>query len=51
MEKSNKIMTCVSMTLSVLGVMLLAVTKQVYAVVVMFLLLIIKGVLLDHAKE
>ena len=50
-EKSNKIMTCVSMTLSVLGVMLLAVTKQVYAVVVMFLLLIIKGVLLDHAKE
>ena len=51
MEKSNKIMTCVSMTLSVLGVMLLAVTTQVYAVVVMFLLLIIKGVLLDHAKE
>lgn len=51
MEKSNKIMTCVSMTLSVLGVMLLAVTKQAYAVIVIFLLLIIKGVILDHAKE
>lgn len=50
-EKSNKIMTCVSMTLSVLGVMLLAVTKQAYAVIVIFLLLIIKGVILDHAKE
>lgn len=44
-EKGNKIMTCVSMTLSVLGVMLLAVTKQAYAVIVIFLLLIIKGVI------
>ncbi len=44
-EKANKIMTCVSMTLSVLGVMLLAVTKQAYAVIVIFLLLIIKSVI------
>ena len=50
-EKSNKIITCVSMALSVLGVMLLAVTKHAYAVIVIFLLLIIKGVVYFKYSE
>ncbi len=50
-EKSNKIITCVSMTLSVLGVMLLAVTKQAYAVIVLFLLLMIKAVIYSKYVE
>ncbi len=45
-EKSNKIVTGVSMVLSILIVLFLAMTREAYAIVVVFLLLVIKGVLL-----
>ena len=44
MERYNSIMTGVSMVISVLAVLLLAMTRESYAVVVAFLLLVIKGV-------
>ena len=51
MERYNKIMTGLSMVISVLAVLLLAMTRESYAVVVAFLLLAIKGCLLfKYAK-
>ncbi|MBQ4058990.1 MAG: helix-turn-helix transcriptional regulator [Lachnospiraceae bacterium] len=45
-ERYNRIMTGLSMVISILAVLLLAVTRESYAVVVAFLLLVIKGCLL-----
>ena len=51
MERYNRIITGVSMVISVLAVLLLAMTRESYAVVVAFLLLVIKGCLLfKYAK-
>ena len=51
MERYNRIMTGLSMVISVLAVLLLAMTRESYAVVVAFLLLAIKGCLLfKYAK-
>ena len=50
-ERSNKIVTGVSMVLSILSVVFLAMTRETYAVILLFLLLVIKGVLLlKYAK-
>ncbi len=46
MERYNQIMTSISIALSILCVILLAITREAYAVIVVFLLLVIKGVLL-----
>ncbi len=46
MEKCNKTMTGVSMVFSILLVLFLAMTRETYAIIVVFLLLVIKGVLL-----
>ena len=45
-ERCNKIMTGVSMVISILSVLFLAMTRETYAVIVVFLLLVIKGVLI-----
>lgn len=45
-EKSNKILIEVSIAISILTVLFLALTREVYAVVVAFLLLLVKGILL-----
>ena len=45
-EKHNPAMTGISMILGIVMVLFLAVTREAYAVVVAFLLLVIKGVLL-----
>lgn len=45
-KKGNKILTEVSIAISVLMVLFLALTREVYAVVVAFLLLIVKGILI-----
>ena len=45
-ERCNKIMTGVSMVISILSVLFLAMTRETYAVIVVFLLLVIKGMLL-----
>ena len=45
-EKHNSAMTGISMILGIVMVLFLAVTREAYAVVVAFLLLVIKGVLL-----
>ena len=51
MERYNRIMTGLSMVISVLAVLLLAITREPYAIVVVFLLLAIKGCLLfKYAK-
>ena len=42
----NRIMTAVSVVLSIVAVLFLALTREAYAVSVVFLLLVIKGVLL-----
>jgi hypothetical protein len=44
-EKSNRIVTVVSVVLSILLVLFFAITREVYALVVVFLLLVIKGIL------
>ena len=50
-EKYNRIISGLSMVISVLAVLLLAMTRESYAVVVAFLLLVIKGCLLfEYAK-
>jgi transcriptional regulator with XRE-family HTH domain len=50
-EKNSKTMMEISMIISILMVMFLALTREVYAVVVAFLLLIIKGIIfLKRAK-
>ena len=46
LESYNRIMTGLSMVISVLAVLLLAMTRESYAIVVAFLLLVIKGCLL-----
>lgn len=46
MENCNKIITGVSMLISILSVIFLALTREAYAVIVVFLLLVIKWVLL-----
>ena len=46
MQKYNKIVTRVSMSISTLSVLLLALTRESYAVAVVFLLLVMKGILL-----
>ena len=45
-ERCNKIMTGVSMVINILSVLFLAMTRETYAVIVVFLLLVMKGVLL-----
>jgi transcriptional regulator with XRE-family HTH domain len=51
MERYNKIMTGISMSLSVLAILLLAMARESYVVVVSVLLLLIKGCLLfKYAK-
>ena len=50
-ERHNRIISGLSMVISVLAVLLLAMTRESYAVVVAFLLLVIKGCLLfEYAK-
>lgn len=50
-EKGQKLLTVISMGLSILTVLFLAMTRDVYAITVAFLLLIIKGILLlKHIK-
>ncbi len=44
--KGQKLTTCVSMSVSILLVLLFAMTREVYAVVLTFLLLVVKGLLL-----
>ncbi|MBQ5850021.1 MAG: hypothetical protein IIW54_04270, partial [Lachnospiraceae bacterium] len=44
-EKCNRIVTAFSMVLSILLVLFFAITREVYALVVVFLLLVIKGIL------
>ena len=46
MQRYNKIATRVSMSISTLLVLLLAITRESYAVAVVFLLLLMKGILL-----
>lgn len=45
-EKSNKILMGFSMVISIVLVLFLALTREAYAVVVVFLLLLIKGIIL-----
>ncbi|MBE5853288.1 MAG: helix-turn-helix transcriptional regulator [Lachnospiraceae bacterium] len=45
-EKCSQVMTGISMTLSILLVIFLAITREAYAVVLLFLLLVIKGIVL-----
>ena len=50
-EKRQKLLTVISMGLSILTVLFLAMTRDAYAITVTFLLLIIKGILLlKHIK-
>lgn len=43
-EKSNKILTTISIVISIISVLFLALTREAYAVIVSFLLLIIKAI-------
>ena len=45
-EKGNKILAEISIVISILMVLFLALAREVYAVVVAFLLLMVKGILL-----
>ena len=45
-QRYNKVATRVSMLMSTLSVLLFAITKESYAVTVVFLLLVMKGILL-----
>ena len=45
-QKGQKIVTVISMVLSILTVCLLAITREAYATTVVFLLLVIKGIIL-----
>ena len=49
-ENCNRIVTVVSMALSILLVLFFAITREVYGLVVVFLLLVIKGILLLKYK-
>ncbi len=46
MQSYNKIATGISMAVSILSVLLLAITRESYALAVVFLLLVMKGILL-----
>ena len=46
MQRYNKVATKVSMSISTLSVLLFAITRESYAVAVVFLLLVMKGILL-----
>ena len=51
-EKANKFIILVSIVLNILIVLFLALTRQAYAVVIAFLLLIVKGgILLKYSKS
>ncbi|MDD5923831.1 MAG: helix-turn-helix transcriptional regulator [Clostridia bacterium] len=51
-DKGQKAMTICSMILSILSVILLAMTREAYAITVAFLLLILKGILIfNHIKK
>jgi transcriptional regulator with XRE-family HTH domain len=50
-ERSNKIVTGVSMVLSILNVLFLAMTRETYAVIGVFLLLVLKGVILLQCEK
>ena len=43
-EKYRKVMTIFSLVISIIGVLFLAMTREVYALIVIFILLIIKGI-------
>ena len=43
-EKSNKILTTISIVISIISVLFLALTREAYAVIVSFLLLIMKAI-------
>ena len=45
-EKSNKIITVISMLLSCTAVLFLALTRETYAVTLVFMMLVVKGLLL-----
>ena len=45
-EKGNRRITEISMTLSILGVLYLALAREAYAVVILFVLLVIKVILM-----
>ena len=49
LDKSNKIVTGISMGLSIVLVLLLAMSREAYAITVAFLLLVIKGIILLKA--
>ena len=46
MQRYNKVATKVSMSISILSVLIFAITRESYAVAVVFLLLVMKGILL-----
>lgn len=51
-EKSNRIVTEVSMVLNVLAVLFLALTRQAYALIAVFVMLLIKGIFIfNHIKK
>ena len=49
-EKANKITTSISMLISILLVLFLAMTREAYAIIIAFLLFVIKGVLYSKCK-
>ena len=50
-QKGNQIMTGVSMVLSISLVLFLAITRDAYALIVVFLLLVLKGILLYRCTK
>ena len=50
-QKGNQIMTGVSMVLSISLVLFLAITREAYALIVVFLLLVLKGMLLYRCMK
>ena len=46
MEKGQKMVTIISLLLSILAVLFLAMAREPYAITVVFLLLIVKGMLI-----
>lgn len=51
-EKSNRIVTEVSMVMNVLAVLFLALTRQAYALIAVFVMLLVKGIFIfNHIKK
>ena len=50
-EKGQKIVTICSMVMSILTILLLALTREAYAVIVLFVLLVIKGILVYRLQS